>query len=378
MKDQIRRRMFTKRKVKTVTLSLPCGISIVVNTYALVRPNVPGAITWLDSVTNLPLQVERSFICDDTGALLQEPAKCFFTYKGEKIKFSVDELSEVKRIAPFCLRLLGFKPLNCLKDYHNLRPSTFVYPSDEEILGSTRLFIALHRSMIRLQRFAVAFYGSSVCSRLVALIAQDEITSSSGQVEPPGMHMIYLPYSNDIRYPEELHLDDATISSRPTVDQMEKAFTLVKRINLKNFSVCQFSNPALQRHYSILQAIALDEDEMPDIKDETVPDEEGMARSGINRAVEDFKIAVYGENHDHEAGSTASKDSRNLASRKRKAITDSAVQACANYNWADLADNGQLKDLTVVDLKYYLTAHNLPVTGKKETLISRILSHLGK
>lgn len=33
---------------------------------------------------------------------------------------------------------------------------------------------------------------------------QEEHTSSSGQVEPPGMHMIYLPYSDDIRYPEEV------------------------------------------------------------------------------------------------------------------------------------------------------------------------------
>ena len=28
------------------------------------------------------LQSERSFICEDTGALMQEPAKRFFTYKG--------------------------------------------------------------------------------------------------------------------------------------------------------------------------------------------------------------------------------------------------------------------------------------------------------
>lgn len=38
----------------------------------------------------------------------------------------------------------------------------------------------------------------------------------------------------------------------------------------------------------------------------------------------------------------------------------------------------QLKDLTVVELKYYLTAHSLPVAGKKEALISRILTHMGK
>jgi hypothetical protein len=38
----------------------------------------------------------------------------------------------------------------------------------------------------------------------------------------------------------------------------------------------------------------------------------------------------------------------------------------------------QLKDLTVVELKYYLTGHNLPVSGKKEALVSRILTHMGK
>lgn len=41
---------------------------------------------------------------------------------------------------------------------------------------------------------------------------------------------------------------------------------------------CTVFVAALQRHYAVLQALALDEDEMPDIKDETVPDEEGMSR----------------------------------------------------------------------------------------------------
>ena len=49
----------------------------------------------------------------------------------ESIKFSSEELSEIKRISTGNLRLLGFKPLSCLKDYHNLRPSTFLFPSDE-------------------------------------------------------------------------------------------------------------------------------------------------------------------------------------------------------------------------------------------------------
>jgi len=54
--------------------------------------------------------------------------------------------------------------------------------------------------------------------------------------------MIYLPYSDDIRYPEEVHVtsDDAP---RATDEQIKKASNLLKRIDLKNFSVCQFANP---------------------------------------------------------------------------------------------------------------------------------------
>lgn len=49
----------------------------------------------------------------------------------ENVKFSLDELSEIKRISNGHLCLLGFKPLDLLKDYHNLKPSTFVFPTDE-------------------------------------------------------------------------------------------------------------------------------------------------------------------------------------------------------------------------------------------------------
>lgn len=85
MKDQLRKRMFRKRKIRRLKFIITDAISIEVNTYALVRPTNPGlycalqlgstvyfhlviellffcllvsgTITWLDSVTNLPLKV---------------------------------------------------------------------------------------------------------------------------------------------------------------------------------------------------------------------------------------------------------------------------------------------------------------------------------
>ena len=49
----------------------------------------------------------------------------------QEVKFSAEEISQLKRVSTTQLCLLGFKPLSCLKDYHNLKPSTFLFPTDE-------------------------------------------------------------------------------------------------------------------------------------------------------------------------------------------------------------------------------------------------------
>ncbi|RDX98552.1 ATP-dependent DNA helicase 2 subunit KU70 [Mucuna pruriens] len=366
MKDQLRKRMFTKRIVKRLKFIVVKGISIELSSYALIRPTVPGAITWLDSVTNRPLKSERTFICVDTGALVEESTRRFHPYKSQNITFSMKQLSEIRRVSTGHLHLLGFKPLSCLRDYYNLKPSTFLYPSDEGTDSSMCIFIALHRSMIQLNRFAVAFSGSSSRPQLVALIAQEEVIQSGSQIEPPGMHMIYLPYSDDIRLVEERYSDTSGMVIKASDDQIKKAADLIKHIDLKDFS----------RHYGILQALALEEDDIPEMKDETLPDEEGLARPGVVRALEEFKTSVYGDNYDEENEHGIGKPTE--ASKKRKAHADFATKECENYDWGELADTGKLKDLTVVELKYYLTAHNLPVSGKKEALISRILTQMGK
>lgn len=142
----------------------------------------------------------------------------------------------------------------------------------------------------------------------------------------------------------QIHTVSEGVVPHATEEQIKKASTLIKRIDLRDFSVCQFANPgtcisistrilciccyfdvvcsyllisfaieqavtshaalfysclhlitqitsiyndyslsvllfvALQRHYGALQVFALGEDEMPDIKDETLPDEEGLSR----------------------------------------------------------------------------------------------------
>lgn len=146
---------------------------------------------------------------------------------------------------------------------------------------------------------------------------------------------------------------------------------------------------ALQRHYATLQAVALDQDEdnLPEIKDNTLPDVDGIAKYVMlplndilslrkfplcysvlhsmrikkikcsffswrlnwdwqcraDSHAKAFKDAVYGANHDEdEAEAAAAKARGSVATQKRKAAADLAVTEAQEYNWAQLADTGKV------------------------------------
>merc|ERR1719410_2489180 len=97
---------------------------------------------------------------------------------------------------------MGFKPLEKLKLYYQLKPSLFVYPDEQRCNGSTVSFAALIAAMTQLQQYAVCRYIARKQSepRFVALVAQKEVKDADGKQEAaPGMHLIYLPYADDIR-----------------------------------------------------------------------------------------------------------------------------------------------------------------------------------
>ncbi|XP_024449166.1 ATP-dependent DNA helicase 2 subunit KU70-like [Populus trichocarpa] len=76
---------------------------------------------------------------------------------------------------------------------------------------------------------------------------------------------------------------------------------------------------------------------MPEINEETLPDEEAMARLGVVEA-EKFKLPVYGDNDDEESAIGNGKASN--ASKKRKPVSENTAKESANYNWPNLTDNG--------------------------------------
>lgn len=72
-------------------------------------------------------------------------------------------------------------------------------------------------------------------------------------------------------------------------------------------------------------------------------------RPGVVKVIEEFKLSVYGDNYDEESAVGNASET----TKKRKAATENAVKENANYDWADLADNGKVK------LKCFVMLHLL-------------------
>ncbi|RLN38465.1 hypothetical protein BBJ28_00012232 [Nothophytophthora sp. Chile5] len=201
MEGSLRKR-FRKRRLTTIPLHITRGVSIGVELYALVVTQRKSTAVALDASTNIPLKTETKWLCEDTGAYLTpDQIKKFIDYGGKRVYFTRDDVVEIKHYDAPGLQLICFKPLSSLKWNENIRAPYFVYPCDGYIEGSSTAFMAILNSMVKKGKFALARLIARKSSepRLVALVAQEEMSDEMGQVQPSGFNVIFLPYLDDIR-----------------------------------------------------------------------------------------------------------------------------------------------------------------------------------
>merc|ERR1719264_2210002 len=110
---------------------------------------------------------------------------------------------------------------------------------------------------------------------LLALMPQAErLDPGSGdQLQPPGFHMIRLPWGEEIReidlpLPDGLRLPPGIVdSARNTINAMR----------LDDFQPGCAENPVLQKHFAAVQALALGEDCPEETVDVLQPDGQALA-----------------------------------------------------------------------------------------------------
>ncbi len=105
--------------------------------------------------------------------------------------------------------------------------------------------------------------------RFAALLPQIESFDNDHFQTPPGFNLIFLPYADDMRKPDQIKLENI---NEPTVTQVGNAKFLVNSLTA-DIDCRNFENPAIQTFYTRLQAIALDEKKPEDVEDLLQPDE---------------------------------------------------------------------------------------------------------
>ncbi len=124
----------------------------------------------------------------------------------------------------------------------------------QRISDSSRAFKALILAMIELKQCAICrlIPRRGVVARFVALVPQPEKADEQGGIiQPAGMWMVFLPFADDIRKlkfePTPIADDRLKLAAKKVVDKL----TLPELPTIPN--------PALQKHYAVIQAVALQE-----------------------------------------------------------------------------------------------------------------------
>ena len=343
---RVRRKEAKRRALKKLGFSLGPDMTMGVRLYSLIQEakKAGGQYVWMESDTNQISTPKTEWFSSETGASVQkENLKLTFNYGGRSVEFAQEEVNELKTLGETGLSLLYFAPrskLNLIS--HHLNKSTFVFPDESQVKGSSALFLSLIEELETQEKVAICRYVArrGTFPRFVALVPQAERIDEAGfQVRSAGLHLVPLPFAEEIR-----HLEFSDQDNPASAEAIDKAKDIIGKLILGDaFNPDNYDNPAIQKFYAYLQALALNEEDVEPIVDCTLPDTEMIDRR-INQMVQDVQNLL---------GLTNAVE--RPKERKRKAVFEEDAPA-EKPSVEQLAKSGTLDELTVSDMKEFLTS----------------------
>lgn len=408
--DLTRRREFAKRTLVSLPLVLGPNVEIGVKMYAIVlETKLPNAVA-LEERTGKPVKISTKWLCPTTAQHVSADQILTTARYGPHgaIAMSAEEKKRIKRFAPASLTILGFKPLSELKVWQNVRAPYLIRADAKSVKNSHRALMCLVGEVLAQDKFAVArlISNRSAAPKLVALLPQAEILDQDGDVVSPlGFLVVVLPFADDVREPtfprggEEEEEDGENEGARATAEQVLKAKLLIAKLcNTKPFDPREYENPALQKFWHNLEALALDQRAGEDggaaggwNEGENdllcLPNEEELVfDEDFVQTAEDF-VQSFGGPGELAAATTKRKPAvRRVAAdadgdedeedKPKRARPAAAANGYDDYNWPQLVDSDGLSRLKNDELKVYLAFHGLSKTGTKAVMIDRIKQHM--
>ncbi|XP_029719036.1 X-ray repair cross-complementing protein 6 [Aedes albopictus] len=277
---RIFRRDFKKKSLSHIKWQLSDDVSLGVNIYSLSRKTKYPAKVKLLRDTNDVIVSKRSYqmVCPDDNQteqlskpLLPGDQRKTLSIGGEKVSFSVDEVTNMKQMLQPGIRLLGFKPITKVSPANHLRSSLFLYPDEGTISGSTVLFRTLYEKCLIKQKaaFCMLTMRRKQPSKLVALIPQECCFNEDGEpYRHNGFRIEFIPYAADMRKLDVFEKSAPEISQ----EQIDVFKSVAKKIKFK-YHPSQFENPVLMTTYTNIEALLFDRHDL-EVYDSTKPDDD--------------------------------------------------------------------------------------------------------
>jgi ATP-dependent DNA helicase 2 subunit 1 len=315
-------------------LEIGPGFKISVKGFIMFKRQEPKRSCYVD-VSGEKAQIATGVtvqLAEDTARAVEKvEIRKAYKFGGEQITFTPEEVEKLRHFGDPGIRIIGFKPLSTLPIWANLRPSTFIYPSEEDYVGSTRVFSALQQKLLKDEKMGVAWFVArkNATPQIAAIIPGAEKMDDNGvQTTPPGLRITPLPFADDIRQNPETTLIQAP---GPLIDRMRAVIEMLQLPKAQYFPA-KYPNPALQWHYRILQAMALDEDLPEKPEDKTIPKYRQIDKRAGPLAI-DWGNELHDQHerwqksnkHDSVPAKRAAPEADDLAIRGKKAKTDDAI-----------------------------------------------------
>ncbi|KAL2206565.1 Ku DNA-binding complex, Ku70 subunit, partial [Sarocladium strictum] len=358
------------------------GLRISVKGYNILHRQTPArtCYIWLDGEKPQIASGETTKIAEDSTRTVEKgEIKKAYKFGGEYVYFSPEEQKSLRDFGSPVIRILGFKPRKLLPVWAAIKKSTFIFPSEEDYVGSTRVFSALWQKLLRDDKVAIAWcvIRANAQPMLAAIMpSRERADDDSGTPYlPAGLWIYPLPFIDDLR--ETKPPEQVTQSSDELKTQMR---TIVQQLQLPKamYNPLKYPNPSLQWHYKILQALALEEEVPEVVEDATEPKYKAISKRA-GGYLEDWT-----ETLGHEVGQInkskalkreADGDNGDEVRPAKKSRAGSEKPNTSSMNMAQLRaaiDSGGITKMTVPQLKDVLGSKGLNTAGKKAELIERV------
>lgn len=206
-----------------VPLEIAPDFKISVTGYLIFKRQEPArsSYIWIHGEKPQIVKGKTTQVADDNARTVEKwEIRKAYKFGGEQVLFSPDEQKSLRNFGEPVIRIIGFKPRSALPFWASIKHPTFIYPSEEDYVGSTRVFSALYQKLLNDDKMALVWFipRRNATPVVGAMIPGEEKLDDDGeQIVPPGMWILPLPFADDIRQNPETNNVPAP---EPLIDEM--------------------------------------------------------------------------------------------------------------------------------------------------------------